>query len=90
AYHAALMEVLLEQEGNNINFVIFDTPKQHEIHDDDLDNFMSDIKKLCSKHSLQFIFSTTEYKYFGDEKDEKWVPKYPGLEQNMFLTTKGE
>lgn len=90
AYHAALMEVLLEQEENNINFVIFDTPKQHEIHDDDLDNFMSDMKKLCDKHSLQFIFSTTEYKYFGDEKDKKWVPKYPGLEQNMFLTTKGE
>lgn len=85
AYHAALMELMLEQKANGINFFILDTPKQHEIHDDDLDNFLKTLKELCEKYSLQVIFSATEYKYEGNSNDRTWVPSFPGERQNMFL-----
>lgn len=87
-YHAALIELLLESSPSDLKFIILDTPKQHEIHDDDLDNFMNTLKELCQKYSLQVIFSTTEYKYEGDTMDKCWMPKFPGAEQNMFLTTR--
>ncbi|EOD4734951.1 AAA family ATPase [Vibrio vulnificus] len=85
AYHAALIELLLESENVALDFIILDTPKQHEIHDNDLDNFMTSLKKLCKQYSLQVVFSTTEYKYKGDSQDCCWEPKFPGLKQKMFL-----
>ncbi|HHF3182719.1 AAA family ATPase [Vibrio sp. Vb1337] len=85
AYHAALIELLLESENVTLDFIILDTPKQHEIHDNDLDNFMITLKKLCKQYSLQVVFSTTEYKYEGDSQDCCWEPKFPGLKQKMFL-----
>ncbi|EGQ8029149.1 hypothetical protein HJA59_004542, partial [Vibrio vulnificus] len=85
AYHAALIELLLESENVALDFIILDTPKQHEIHDNDLDNFMISLKKLCKQYSLQVVFSTTEYKYKGDSQDCCWEPKFPGLKQKMFL-----
>ncbi|CAH1598090.1 conserved hypothetical protein [Vibrio owensii] len=85
AYHAALIELLLESESVTLDFIILDTPKQHEIHDNDLDNFMITLKKLCKQYALQVVFSTTEYKYKTDFKDCCWEPKFPGLTQKMFL-----
>jgi hypothetical protein len=87
-YHAALIELLLESSSSDLKFIVLDTPKQHEIHDDDLNNFMNTLKDLCKRYSLQVIFSTTEYKYHGDNMDKCWMPKFPGVEQNMFLTVK--
>ncbi|MEZ8383032.1 hypothetical protein AB6C98_04885 [Vibrio splendidus] len=87
-YHAALIELILESSSSDLKFIVLDTPKQHEIHDDDLNNFMNTLKELCKQYSLQVIFSTTEYKYHGDNMDECWMPKFPGAEQNMFLTIK--
>ncbi|TOH66558.1 hypothetical protein CGI75_23545, partial [Vibrio parahaemolyticus] len=85
AYHAALIELLLESESVTLDFIILDTPKQHEIHDNDLDNFMIMLKKLCKQYALQVVFSTTEYKYKTDFQDCCWEPKFPGLKQKMFL-----
>lgn len=85
AYHAALIELLLESESVTLDFIILDTPKQHEIHDNDLDNFMITLKKLCKQYALQVVFSTTEYKYKTDFQDCCWEPKFPGLKQKMFL-----
>lgn len=85
AYRSALIESLLELDNKSFMFAIFDTPKQHEIHYEDIDNFIKNLKKLSKKYNFQFIFSSTEYKYEGDENDTLLTPKYPGEQHNMFL-----
>lgn len=85
AYRSALIETMLELENKSFMFAIFDTPKQHEIHYEDINNFIVNLKKLSQKYSFQFIFSSTEYKYLGDENDVLLTPKYPGEQHEMFL-----
>lgn len=86
AYHAALLELILSDNKPHFRFMILDTPKQHEIHNDDLDHYLKELKLLCQKLNLQIIFSTTEYHYIGDDNDQEWNPLYPGEKQNMFLS----
>lgn len=85
AFHAALLELFAEQASHGFNFLILDTPKQHEIHNEDLDLYMIKLKDLCLKHNLQIVFSTTEYHYSGDQFDKTWTPKFPGEDQDMYL-----
>jgi len=87
AFHAALIEGLVN-EKSPIKLLVLDTPKQHEIHNDDLDRYFSALKKVCKKGGVQVIFSTTEYKYTGDDFDTTWEPRYDGQEQKMFLEAK--
>lgn len=84
AFHAAILE-LAAKHDSVFKFLILDTPKQHEIHNDNLDQYLIALKKICKKYELQIIFSTTEYQYSGDTHDEKWTPQYPGEEQLMFM-----
>ena len=86
AYHAALIEVLV-MSNSPIKLLVLDTPKQHEIHNDDLDRYFNALKRICHKGDVQVVFSTTEYKYEGDESDTRWEPKYDGEEQKMFLSS---
>lgn len=85
AFHASIMELLFKNNKGSFGFLIFDTPKQHEIHNTDLDNYIQELKRLCEEYSIQVIFSTTEYHYIGDNKDSEWIPVHRGKEQNMFL-----
>lgn len=86
AFHAAILELMAKSNSLKFRFLILDTPKQHEIHIDDLDRYIKSLKELCSNNDIQVVFSTTEYHYIGDNNDEEWNPKYPGEEQLMFLT----
>lgn len=85
AYHAALIEQITKIPEENFNFFVLDTPKQHEIHIDDLDCYIQALKELSIQTKTQIIFSTTEYHYNGDEFDEEWTPQYQGENQKMFL-----
>lgn len=87
AYHAALLELIAKHNVVSFRFIILDTPKQHEIHNHDLDRYLKALKKLCADYDLQIVFSTTEYHYEGDEQDTEWNPQYPGKEQKMFLAS---
>ena len=87
AYHAALIELISKNSSKPFNFYILDTPKQHEIHNDDLDCYIKALKQLAIETGIQIIFSTTEYHYSGDNQDEEWRPKFPGEKQNMFLSS---
>lgn len=92
AFHAALIEVLSRKSKDGFKFLILDTPKQHEIHADDLNNYILELKKICKEKSIQIIFSTTEYHYKSSDEvkdnDIEWNPIYPNREQNMFLQTR--
>ena len=85
AYRTALIESMLELDCKSFMFAIFDTPKQHEIHYEDIDSFIIKLKSLSKQYNFQFIFSSTEYKYEGDEDDILLTPKYAGEQHNMFL-----
>lgn len=85
AFHAALIEILMEV-NSPIKILVLDTPKQHEINNDDLDRYFKALKVVCEKGDVQVVFSTTEYKYYGDQLDTTWEPQYEGDEQKMFLT----
>lgn len=84
AFHAALIDRLVE-EGSPMKLLVLDTPKQHEINNDDLDRYFRQLKHVCQKGGVQVVFSTTEYKYKGDQSDVTWTPRYDGEEQKMFL-----
>ncbi|MNF63987.1 hypothetical protein D3C84_457050 [compost metagenome] len=85
AYHAAVFQVFAERGVLGFRFLILDTPKQHEINNDDLGRYLNALKKLCSQHGAQVVFSTTEYHYSGGDNDSEWLPTYAGADQNMFL-----
>jgi len=84
AFHAAILE-LATTHDSTFKFLILDTPKQHEIHNNDLDRYFRALKNICKNHSLQIVFSTTEYEYGRDAQDVLWPPLYPGEEQLMFM-----
>ncbi len=85
AYHAALLETVLSKNGNSLPFLVFDTPKQHEIDSEDLDAFFKELKVLCKDFGIQVVFSTTEYHYLGDSLDIEYRPNYEGQSQKMYL-----
>ena len=60
AYHAAFVE-LVSRESSNFNLLILDTPKQHDINNEDLNNFVISLKEIAVKNSIQIVFSSTEY-----------------------------
>jgi len=88
AFHAALIENLVANKSP-IKLLVLDTPKQHEINNDDLDRYFKALKTVCEAGDVQIIFSTTEYKYIGDKFDATWEPRYDGDEQKMFMRSIG-
>jgi uncharacterized small protein (DUF1192 family) len=87
SFHAALFEQLIQGHQNGMRFLILDTPGQHDISSEDLDLYISALKDLADKTSIQIIFSTTTYKYESKANDIDWLPTYmdDGFEQKMFM-----
>lgn len=89
SYHAAVFQVFAEREAPGFSFMILDTPKQHDIQNEDLDRYFEALKSLCVKTNVQIVFSSTEYHYYGDEYDAEWTPTHEGADQLMFLKAGG-
>lgn len=84
AYHAAFIELTATMQGT-LRLFILDTPKQHDIQNDDLNNFFQALKELARERGIQVVFSSTEYRYVGDRLDAEWVPTFPGKAHEMFF-----
>lgn len=87
ALRAAFFEIFISRGGDSIEFLIFDTPKQHDIETKDFAAFISKLKSFCGERQAQIIFSTTEYHYESADNDKEWLPTFEGFEQPMFLGT---
>lgn len=87
AIHAALLQLFLKDKTRSFRFLILDTPKQHEIHTDDLLSYINELKKLVSDHDAQLVLSSTDFRYSCDSSDAEWEPLFSGTEQNMYLGT---
>lgn len=85
AIHAAIFELYLQDLSRGFRFLIFDTPKQQEMHTADLAKYLSELGALCQRANAQLIFSSTEYRHPITESDVEWCPIYPGEKQPMYL-----
>ena len=85
ALRAAFFEIYISRGGDSIEFLIFDTPRQHDIETKDFAAFIAKLKSFCREHQAQIVFSTTEYHYESGDNDKEWLPTFEGFEQPMFL-----
>ena len=86
AFHAALFEICTSDPDSPFRTLIFDTPRQQEIHSEDLDAYIKQLKSVAVQNNAQIVFSTTSYRYEIDpELDQEWLPRFNGFEQPMYL-----
>lgn len=80
AYHASLFELMCINNCLSFGFIVFDTPRQHELNNDHLDSYLKKLKEICTEYNVQIVFSTSTYHYEGDDLDVEWNPKYTDLQ----------
>ncbi|WP_322005105.1 hypothetical protein [Paraburkholderia tropica] len=85
AIHAALFEAYISEPSRPLRFLILDTPKQQELHTEDLANYLTALENLCAAKDAQLILSSTEYDHPTGSQDKRWLPKYKGQDHPMYL-----
>jgi hypothetical protein len=87
AIHAALFEAYISEPSRPFRFLILDTPKQQELHTEDLAKYLIELENLCAAKDAQLILSSTEYDHPTGQQDIRWLPMYRGLDHPMYLGT---
>lgn len=90
AIHAALFEAYISELSRPFRFLILDTPKQQELHTEDLANYLNELENLCASKNAQLILSSTEYDHPTGQEDMRWLPMYKGPEHPMYLGTRAD
>lgn len=90
AIHAALFEVYISEPSRPFRFLILDTPKQQELHTEDLAKYLSELENLCLAKDAQLILSSTEYDHPTGQQDNRWLPMYKGPDHPMYLGTRAD
>lgn len=85
AIHAALFETYISEPSRPFRFLILDTPKQQELHTEDLSKYLTELEKLCASKNAQLILSSTEYDHPTGLSDKRWLPEYKGVDHPMYL-----
>jgi hypothetical protein len=85
AIHAALFEAYISDPARPFRFLILDTPKQQELHTEDLASNLFELENLCTAKNAQLIISSTEYDHPTGEFDKRWLPMYKGVDHPMYL-----
>lgn len=85
AIHAALFEAYISEPSRPFRFLILDTPKQQELHTEDLANYLTELESLCAAKDAQLILSSTEYDHPTGQQDKRWLPMYKGQDHPMYL-----
>lgn len=85
AIHAALFETYISELSRPFRFLILDTPKQQELHTEDLSKYLTELEKLCAAKNAQLILSSTEYDHPTGPSDKRWLPQYKGPDHPMYL-----
>ena len=85
AVHASIFEMILENQKSKLRFFILDTPKQQEMHEIDISDYINELKSISKKYDAQIVFSTTEYHFDCEEDDKEWTPAFDGETHKMFL-----
>lgn len=85
AVHAAFFEMYIKDPAREFRVMILDTPKQQELHTQDLSRYIDSLVEVAGKGGAQLVFSTTEYHYPCSELDNEWRAEFEGPEQMMYL-----
>jgi hypothetical protein len=88
AIHAALFELYISEPSRPFRFLILDTPKQQELHTEDLAHYLRELENLCLEKDAQLILSSTEYDHPTGQHDKRWLPSYKGPDHPMYLGTR--
>jgi hypothetical protein len=90
AIHAALFEAYVSEPSRPFRFLILDTPKQQELHTEDLAKYLTQLENLCAAKDAQLILSSTEYDHPTGQQDRRWLPMYKGQDHPMYLGTSAD
>lgn len=90
AIHAALFECYISEPSRPFRFLILDTPKQQELHTEDLAHYLTELENLCAAKDAQLIISSTEYDHPTGPHDKRWLPQYKGQDHPMYLGVRGD
>lgn len=90
AIHAALFEAYISEPSRPFRFLILDTPKQQELHTEDLAKYLTELENLCLAKDAQLILSSTEYDHPTGQYDKRWLPMYKGADHPMYLGTRND
>lgn len=90
AIHAALFEAYVSEPSRPFRFLILDTPKQQELHTEDLAKYLTQLENLCAAKDAQLILSSTEYDHPTGQQDKRWLPMYKGQDHPMYLGTSAD
>jgi len=90
AIHAALFEAYVSEPSRPFRFLILDTPKQQELHTEDLAKYVTQLENLCAAKDAQLILSSTEYDHPTGQQDKRWLPMYKGPDHPMYLGTSAD
>lgn len=90
AIHAALFEAYISEPSRPFRYLILDTPKQQELHTEDLAKYLTELENLCLAKDAQLILSSTEYDHPTGQQDERWLPMYKGPDHPMYLGTRAD
>lgn len=88
AIHAALFEAYISVPSRPLRFLILDTPKQQELHTEDLAKYLLELERLCAVNNAQLIFPSTEYDHLTSQLDKRWLPQFKGVDHSMYLGVK--
>ncbi len=79
AYHAALLEVALEMDGEHPPLLLLDAPKQQELHIEDLWAYVEGLRALAARRGgLQLVMTSTDEPGELRDGDVVWRPAYSG------------
>jgi hypothetical protein len=88
AFHAALIELSLIRAGSHPHMLVLDTPKQHELHPQDLKSFVNRFLELRQKYSvdLQLIIAATELEFLDENTQaDLWHPFFGSGENARYF-----
>ncbi len=79
AYHASVIEVAMELGGvNHLGFCVLDTPMQQELKVDDLQEYITALRKLINESNtkIQICLSFSDSNIVPNKDDVIWEPKF--------------
>jgi len=85
AVRTAALEVLLMNDRFSPRFFLLDTPRQQDIKKEDFANYVAALKQISVAYGVQIVFSSSNYRYDPDDRDQEWPPRFEGVEQAMYL-----
>ncbi|HDS1674834.1 hypothetical protein [Stenotrophomonas maltophilia] len=85
AVRTAALEILLMNDRFSPRFFLLDTPRQQDIKKEDFANYVAALKQLSVAYGVQIVFSSSNYRYDPDDRDQEWPPRFEGVEQAMYL-----